>query len=128
MRNLLKETIEKLSDNGISQEDVRWIGNERFWSTWENFKEISNEDYDNGFGAAHVAQDLVIVGDDWWMTRGEYDGSEWWDFHRKPMLPPTFTKIDKVVGNKMWVPLSEYNPSLKTEEEQEATYWDEDVD
>ena len=22
-----------------------------------------------------------------WMTRGEYDGSEWWELHKKPPLP-----------------------------------------
>lgn len=125
MRNLLQETIVKLKANGLTEADVRWVGNTTYWSTWENFKEHANEEYDAGFGAAHVAQDLVIVGDYWWMTREEYDGSEWWDFHLKPQLPENFTYFNKFVGDKSWVNLSYYNEHLRTEEEQED-FFDED--
>ena len=24
-------------------------------------------------------------GSDWWLERGEYDGSEWWEFRREPV-------------------------------------------
>lgn len=125
MTNLLRETISILEGHGIKETDVRWVGNSSYWSTWENFKEHADEDYDSGFGAAHVAQDLIIAGDDWWMTRGEYDGSEWWDFHRKPQLPENFTHFTKFVGSKMWVNLSSYNENIRTKQEQED-YFDED--
>lgn len=26
----------------------------------------------------------MVVGDDWWLERHEYDGSEWWEFKRLP--------------------------------------------
>ena len=65
---------------------------------------IANIGYDNSYGAPEIAVDLVIVGDNWWLTRGEYDGSEWWDFHTIPILPAgqrvsPFNKI-KVVSSK----------------------------
>lgn len=34
----------------------------------------------SGYGAQEVAKDLVLIGDDFWMERAEYDGSEWWEF------------------------------------------------
>lgn len=126
MTNLLEETINRLKTNGLTEADVRWVGNEKYWSTWENFKEHSNEEYDSSYGAAHVAQDLLVVGDDWWLSRGEYDGSEWWDFHRKPKLPENFTHFTKFVGSASWPELPAYNPHLRTEEEQADYFDDED--
>lgn len=118
MENLLIETLRVLELHGLTPNDVRWIGNEDYWSTWENFKELADFDYDGGYGSAHVAQDLIIAGDDWWMTRGEYDGSEWWDFHRKPALPENYTKFICLGGNQyMWEPLSKYNPHIKKKRE-----------
>jgi hypothetical protein len=44
--------------------------------------------YDDGFGGNEIPLSLVVVGDDWWLERGEYDGSEWWEFKRLPPAPP----------------------------------------
>lgn len=85
--NLLAETIAILSENGKTPDDVRWVGNATMKTTWAQFAQVADVKYDSGYGASEVATDLVIVGDDWWMTRGEYDGSEWWDFHYKPSEP-----------------------------------------
>ena len=52
----------------------------------------SGFNYDNGFGGAEVHGDLKIVGNDWWMERGEYDGSEWWEFKTLPKLLPADSK------------------------------------
>lgn len=27
-----------------------------------------------------------------WLTRGDYDGSEWWDFHSYPPIPTDLTQ------------------------------------
>jgi len=35
-----------------------------------------------------IRNDLYVVGEDWWLERGEYDGSEWWEFKRLPECPP----------------------------------------
>jgi hypothetical protein len=32
-----------------------------------------------------------VVGDSWWMTRHEYDGSEYWQFHTIPTVSAGYT-------------------------------------
>lgn len=31
--------------------------------------------------------DLLVVGNNWWLERHNYDGSEWWEFKRLPTRP-----------------------------------------
>ena len=91
MGNLWEETIEFLKENDKTFEDVLFIQGEDFKVTKENFEIVAKKtNYDAGFGAQHVATDLVLVGDDWWIERAEYDGSEWWEYKSIP------TEIDKV--------------------------------
>ena len=88
MINFLEETLEMLKKHGKSPKDVKWVGSENFgWFTWEEFEKIANFEYDNDYGAQEIAYDLVIVGKDWWLERGEYDGSEWWEFKQLPEKP-----------------------------------------
>ena len=72
-KNLLKETLKTLWEHGKNSEDVKWCGTENGWCTWDEF--------------AAVAKDLVIVGEDWWLERREYDGSSWWEFKTLPVKP-----------------------------------------
>jgi len=100
--NLLKETIEALSNHGHTPEEVLWVGQsldvhpsryhtgipEPFWFSWSEFATpAAVTDYDNGFGGAEIASDLVVVGDGWWLERHEYDGSEWWEHKQLPPKP-----------------------------------------
>lgn len=93
MTNLLKETLESLELNGKTEEDVRFVsgklryGEPSAWFSWNEFAENSDFDYDDGFGGAEINQSLKIVGDGWWLERGEYDGSEWWEFKTLPTKP-----------------------------------------
>jgi len=95
--NLLEETLTKLEMNGKSEKDVKWVGdiksgyiNSHIRSfsgvkTWSEFKKIAkNIDYDNGYGGVEISENLVVVGDNWWLERHEYDGSEWWEFKTLP--------------------------------------------
>lgn len=84
MINLLQETLNILERKGKTPKDVLWVGNEYKKTTWENFAEIADFSYDNGYGINEIADELVIVGDNWWLERGEYDGSEWWSFKQLP--------------------------------------------
>ena len=68
MRNLLIETQEILENNEKSFDDVKWIG-------------TLND------GIEHVCLGLLVVGDNWWLERHEYDGSEWWEFKTIPNKP-----------------------------------------
>ena len=85
--NLLKETLNALSTSGKKEKDVLWVGNATHECDWSAFKILADTDYDSGFGAAEVAQDLLIVGQDWWLERHEYDGSEWWEYKETPKKP-----------------------------------------
>ena len=84
MINLLTETLDVLKSHGKTPKDVLWVGDQYKKTTWENFESISNFEYDSGYGGNEVESSLIIVGDTWWLERGEYDGSEWWEFKEHP--------------------------------------------
>lgn len=85
MTNLLAETIQELTEKGLGPGDVHFVMLGRLWITWGEFAEIAQHvNYDSGFGSAKIRGDLKVVGRDWWFDRGEYDGSEWWSFCRRP--------------------------------------------
>lgn len=60
-----------------------------------------------------VASDLVIAfSDKTYMTRGEYDGSEWWQY-KKPLVIPKQTKsIKSLVGDSSWLTLTEIDAEI----------------
>lgn len=100
-KNLLKETLNVLERNGKTPADVEWVGSAdgMLAISWKEFAEIAKDvEYDNGYGGAEVASDLVVVGKDWWLERGEYDGSEWWEFKKIPVRKFETDKFSKVVG------------------------------
>jgi len=91
--NLLKETLEILENNDKSPKDIKWIGNNLFKTDWKNFIKVADIEYDAGYGSPKVAQDLLIVGKNWWLERNEYDGSEWWEFKSIPIEPKKSIKF-----------------------------------
>jgi len=42
--------------------------------------------YDNGFGSQEI-YGVVWLTDGTWLSRGEYDGSEWWIYNICPAIP-----------------------------------------
>lgn len=93
MANLLLETKEILEVNGKTIEDIKWVGNGKYFVDINKFLEISNTDYDDGYGSQQVACDLIVVGDDWWLERREYDGSEWWELKSMPSKPEEYMDL-----------------------------------
>ena len=85
-RNLLTETLETLAGRGKGPEDVRWVGTPTHYQTWNEFAAAADREYEASYDAPEVAQDLLVVGEDWWLERHEYDGSEWWEFKTVPKL------------------------------------------
>jgi len=85
--NLKNETLEILKKNGKSFDDVEWIGSKTHQIRKEDFLVLADVEYDEGYGCMEVANDLLIVGKDWWLERHEYDGSEWWEFKIIPKKP-----------------------------------------
>lgn len=109
MSNLWEETIEFLKKKDKTFEDVLFIQGEDFKVTKENFEIVAKKtDYDSDFGAQHVATDLVLVGDGWWIERCEYDGSEWWEFKT---IPTEKDKVEHIyhLANGMWDTLMDMN-------------------
>ena len=106
--NLLKETIEVLKENGKTLKDIKWVGSRDYLIELEKLKGIFNIEYDEGFGAPEIAEDLFVVGEDWWLERHEYDGSEWWEFKSVPKKPTKIIKNAKV-GLGMWSSLVQIN-------------------
>lgn len=81
MINFLEETKKDIQDFKHQVEDIVFIGSmiSGHQCSWSEFETLADFEYDNGYGLAEIAQDLIIVfsnGD--WMHRDEYDGSEWW--------------------------------------------------
>ena len=87
MKNLLEETLEALRRNNKQESDVRWVGTRSYKTTWEVFKKNANVKYDNGYGLAQVVESLLVVGENWWLEREEYDGTEWWVYKALPKEP-----------------------------------------
>ena len=97
MTNLLSETLIILTEHNKKPEDVRWVGvnhtkpwsKENGWAigSWEEFVRLANFVYDSSYGGNEIKLGLVVVGDDWWLERHEYDGSEWWEFKTLPVRP-----------------------------------------
>ncbi len=94
MINLLEETLDILKENNKTEKDVKWCGTTENEISWENFKEVADIKYDNGFGGQEIPNNLIVVGEDWWLGRGEYDGSEWWVFYTLPARPESSIKIN----------------------------------
>ena len=106
--NLLKETLGILKDNNKLESDVKWVGNDTHKTTWNKFKEIADVNYDDGFGSAEVAVDLLIVGDNWWLERSEYDGNEQWEYKELPKEPDNIIELKRLTGN-YWCKLLDLN-------------------
>jgi len=116
MTNLLKETLKNIETSNHNISDIIFIGSEKsgYSCSWEEFEKLANKEYDSGYGAAEVAQDLIIVfSDGYKLYRGEYDGSEWWN-HSRPFVMPEIKKSITYLfafesDNAGWIDLDEIN-------------------
>ena len=96
--NFKSETIAVLRENNKTVDDIRWIGVCHRKSSYRipvnEFFANADFFYDSGYGLNEISLALYIVGDGWWMERGEYDGSEWWEFKHTPMMPTDVRHVD----------------------------------
>lgn len=51
-----------------------------------SFLEQLDFNYDAGYGGQEL-YGTIWLNDGTWYTRGEYDGSEWWEYHCCPSIP-----------------------------------------
>ena len=91
--NLLVETREDLRGYGKTFEDIIWIGCDDFQITKENFIKLADTVYDNESSEQEVANDLVLVGKDFWFSRGEHNRSEWWKYNSMPKMSPLIKEV-----------------------------------
>ena len=90
MQNLLRETEATLQRYGFTWDNVKAIvaPKSKLRISVDKFKELANVDYNESYGAPKVATDLCIVMNNGsWLSREEYDGSEWWCLHKLPSIP-----------------------------------------
>ena len=58
----------------------------------------ADREYNNGFGLSEVNRYLTLVGEDFWLERHEYDGSEWWEYKSMPVEPEKTTYVVDIFG------------------------------
>lgn len=97
LQNLLKETINYLEVCEKSLKDVLWVQTRKGWATVDKFIKLANFEYDDGFGGTEISLKLKVVGDNWWLERHEYDGSEWWEFKELPTKGEQVTLTEELI-------------------------------
>jgi len=90
MINLKEETLDVLDENGKAISDIVWCGYDDCWFSIDDFLALADFEYDNGYGGTYIPMDLVVVGNDFWLERSEYDGAEGWDFKTMPARPSQY--------------------------------------
>jgi hypothetical protein len=78
-----------LGDSGFDdEEDIRTINLRLGYSEQEyaEFLQALNFSYYSGFGGQELFG-IVWLQNNAWLERGEYDGSEWWEYKSYPEVP-----------------------------------------
>ena len=71
---ILKDDFEVLLKVGYSKEE------------YLKFLDTLNFSYDSGYGSQEL-YGTIWYEDGSWSDRGEYDGSEWWEYKKTPVIP-----------------------------------------
>ena len=109
--NLYDETVKILSSHDKTISDIEYIGSTRTKINTNKALELMKKtNYDSGFGGQEIACNLMIKGNGFIMIRGEYDGSEWWDYMQTdPSLPQVERDVKSFKANIGWDSLEEIN-------------------
>ena len=67
---------------------------------WDSFLSDLDFEYDSGYGGQELFGTIWYV-DGTWSERGEYDGSEWWQYQSCPNIPQELNRVDKVREQKL---------------------------
>lgn len=119
MANLLEETLKTIESHAYLPEDIVFIGSGdgEYGCTWEEFTQLANFDYDEGYGGQEIATDLIIVfSNGTYLQRGEYDGFEWWELVEPIKVPKTYKPIKGLSGR--WSTLEEIHNRANYDEEE----------
>ena len=101
MRNIVQELQEELIYINKTIEDIEWgtVSCSRgYYETPQtiiakgpSFDLVLHEVFegvecDNGHGSQKL-EGTIVFNDGTWLSRGEYDGSEWWEYNKCPTMP-----------------------------------------
>jgi len=89
--------------HGDGYDDDSKVFNLTTGSTEEDRTQFLNDldfDYDNGYGGQNLFG-TIWYEDGTWSDRGEYDGSEWYEYHICPPIPKELNRLDKVREQKL---------------------------
>ena len=53
---------------------------------YKEFLQKLNFEYDAGYGGQELYGTVWLMEDNTWLERGEYDGSEWWEYRKCPKV------------------------------------------
>ena len=76
----------------------------------KTFLNTLDVEYNDGFGTQELFG-TVWLKDGTWLSRGEYDGSEWWDHIKSPKKPEYLIEDDEV--ESLWDRLGKYTRPKK---------------
>ena len=54
---------------------------------YKSFLDALNFEYDSGYGMQELSGTVWLTKENTWLSRGEYDGSEWWEYNECPEIP-----------------------------------------
>jgi hypothetical protein len=54
---------------------------------YEEFLSKLDFEYDSGYGGQELFGTVWFMEENIWLSRGEYDGSEWWEYNKCPQVP-----------------------------------------
>lgn len=79
--NLWEEIIDMLEDNNKTWDDVITIQCDTNSFDKNVFRGVAKSiNYDPEYGNEQINLSLKIIGDNWWLERHSYVGSEWWEY------------------------------------------------
>jgi hypothetical protein len=84
--NVLCAQIDVLSDTSYSIDKKLNLPMDYTQEMWDQFLKLFDFQYDNGYGIQRLCGTIWFVNGDW-LERGEYDGSEWWEYKTCPEIP-----------------------------------------
>jgi hypothetical protein len=61
---------------------------------YEEFLNRLDFEYDNGYGGQELYGIVWLMEENTWLERGEYDGSEWWEYNKCPKIPERLKRED----------------------------------
>ena len=93
MTNFKNETLQVLESKNKKQKDILFATDGKNYIDKDEFFELADFNYDDGFGGNEIFMGLKLVGKDFWLERHEYDGSEWWEYKTMPTKPEHKDKI-----------------------------------